>query len=168
MQDELDTFFDASISMLKKNHKSFKDSRLMRVETFNLIQETLEKYTGKAALVLLQRFGELNAEIIINEKKFNNKKLKDLINKSINFGLKNKWFILNNIDFTSNAISIKFNSTFESAVHLAVNFTVCAFLEGFFKKISNSSKEKAICLCEETKCIAKGDDFCEFRIKRIG
>jgi predicted hydrocarbon binding protein len=167
MNMELDIFLNNSIKLLKNNHKFFPKSRIMRLETFNLIQETLEKYTGKAALLLLFRFGELNADIMLNNKNFINKNLKELIENTIVFGSNHKWFDLNNIKFKKNYIVIRFNSTFQSKKHLKVDYTVCSFIEGLIKKISNNTKEKNICICEETKCLAKGDDFCEFKIKSI-
>jgi len=164
---EFEVFLNNSIDLLEKNHKFFPNSRIMRVETFNLIQETLEKYTGKAALLLLSRLGELNAEIMLKGKKFVNMKLKDLLSESIKFGSNHKWFDFDSISYGEEEIIMKFKSTFESKNHSRVNRSVCSFVEGLINKISNSSKEKHICVCEETRCLAKGDEFCEFKIKKI-
>lgn len=165
--DKFDFFLNCAILMLKDNKKKYPDSRLMRIETFNLIQETLEKYTGKAALLLMNRLGELYAESFLEEKKLKNNNLKNLISIAINGGNNMKWFMLKKQDTVNKDIILTFDSTFESAIHKKVDYTACKFLEGFFKKISNSSKENFVCLCEETKCVAKGDDCCEFKIKKV-
>jgi predicted hydrocarbon binding protein len=165
--DNFDIFLSCAILMLKDNKKKYPDSRLMRIETFNLIQETLEKYTGKAALLLMTRLGELYGNSIMENKKFQQMNFNNLILASIKIGNNLNWFILSKKVFNNNEIILRFDSTFESVVHQKVDYSVCNFLTGYFKKISNSSKDNIICLCEETKCIAKGDEYCEFKIKKI-
>ncbi len=161
----LDFFLDAAISFLKKNHNEFQKSRMMRIETFNLIQETLEKYTGKAALLLLSKLGELNAEIIIKDKKMDGKTSK-IVNDAADFIMKRKWIKIKKKEFFKESITLEAEWTFQSKSHSNSKYPVCSFIEGFLKKIASSSNEKKEFLCKETKCIARGDNCCEFKIKQ--
>lgn len=164
----LKTFFNSVIPFLKEKRKLYPGTRITRTESFNQIQETLEKYNGKAALILLFRFGEVSAETMLNNEmlKLKDYSFRNIIKKSIDLAKTFNWFKVESLSSTDNGFKLVTFSTFESALHKKVDYPVCSFITGFLDKVSNSSKEGYICKCSEVKCIAKGDDCCEFKIEK--
>lgn len=162
----LDFFLDAAISILKNNFEKFNDSRMMRIETFSLTQEILEKYTGKAALLLFFNLGEMSADSMIEEKKIKNKSSSILIKEAIDFAQKRKWIKVISKKSINNEIIIINEWTLQSKNRFKTKYCVCSFIEGFFKKVLSYSKDNKKFSCEEIKCLAKGDRYCEFRIKQ--
>ncbi|MDD4352971.1 MAG: 4-vinyl reductase [Candidatus Nanoarchaeia archaeon] len=162
----LDFFLDAATSILKKDFEKFKDSRMMRIETFSLTQEILEKYTGKAALLLFFNLGKMSADSIMEEKKIKNKSVSNLINEAIDFTQQRKWIKIIDKKSFANEISITTEWTLQSKNRSKTNYCVCSFIEGFFEKVLSYSSDEKTFSCKEVKCLARGDKYCEFRIKQ--
>lgn len=162
----LDFFLDAATSILKNNFEKFQDSRMMRIETFSLTQEILEKYTGKAALLLFFNLGKMSADSIMEEKKIKNKSSDNLIKEAIDFAHQRKWIKSIGKKSLANEISIITEWTLQSKNRSKTRYCLCSFIEGFFEKMLSYSAERKTFSCKEVKCLAKGDKCCEFRIKQ--
>ncbi|MFA5303377.1 MAG: 4-vinyl reductase [Candidatus Nanoarchaeia archaeon] len=161
----LDFFLDASTAVLKNSFNKFKNSRIMRVETFSLSQEILEKYTGKAALLLFFNYGEMSAELMAKEKKIKNNNYVEIIKEFTEFAEQRKWIKIKNLKLSEDSAILTCEWTLQSKNHSIKKYCVCSFIEGFIKKILSYSEDKRF-LCNEVKCLARGDDCCEFRIKK--
>ncbi len=162
----LDFFLDTATSILKNNFEKFQDSRMMRIETFSLTQEILEKYTGKAALLLFFNLGGTSADLMISEKKIKDRSANELIKEAINFAQQRKWIKIVSNKKLYNEISIIMEWTLQSKNRSKTRYAVCSFIEGFFEKVLSYSSDKKKYSCKEIKCLARGDNFCEFRIKQ--
>lgn len=160
----LDFFLDASTAVLKNSFNKFKDSRIMRVETFSISQELLEKYTGKAALLLFFNLGEMSAELIAKEKKIKNKNHIGMIKEFADFAEQRRWIKIKSLKFGEDSAILACEWTLQSKKHSIKEYFVCSFIEGFFSKILSSYGKKFS--CKEIKCVARGDDCCEFKIRK--
>ncbi len=142
----------------------------MRAEAFNEIKETLEKITNAGSYVLFFQFGELNADIMTRNGllPIKRKDFKTLVSKGIAVGEELNWYIINSYHIDKNGAKLTAKSTFESRYHKKTKKCICFFIKGYLNKLANSTDDKKNYLCTETKCTAKGDDFCVFEIKKAG
>ncbi len=164
---ELFEFIKTSISFLSEKRRNHPNTRLMRVESFNEIQETLEKFTGKPALTLLYRIGKKSVNCMIDSGEFKDIKRRTfstMLKRGLSLAIEFNWVVPIDVYVHRDKAKFVFNSTFESALHKKVDYPVCAFLRGYFEELANlhSSKKRK---CVEKKCVAKGDDSCVFEIK---
>ncbi len=165
---EILKFVKTSISFLLEKRKYHPNTRLMRLASFNEIQETLERITGRPALTILYKLGKKSAEYMVKEKEIDGVKRRTfntMLKKGIEAGRSFNWFIISEVEMKNKKAKIVCSQTFESALHKKVDYPVCAFLRGYFEELVNMASKDKKYKCIETKCIAKGDDHCVFKIR---
>jgi len=143
----------------------------LRAKTFVNLQKAIESIIGEEATALFY-------EACINAGKDTTKILtKKLGGKGIDFLKKlgefyNSngcgWFKIKKIDIDPEKGGyIQIEQSFIAEEYGKSEKPVCDFLAGFFVGAFNEVFGKEFA-CEETKCIAKGDKYCEFKIQTIG
>jgi predicted hydrocarbon binding protein len=140
----------------------------IRAKTFVNFQKAIESIISEEAKVLFYEAsinaGKDTAKILI--KKIKNK---DFINKLMKFYNSNGcgWFKIKKIDIVPEKGGyIQINQSFIAEEYGKSEKPACDFLAGFFVGLFEEIFKKEY-TCEETKCIAKGDKYCEFKIETI-
>jgi len=67
---------------------------------------------------------------------------------------------------TQKSMTVKIEDCFIPKAIGNTGQTSCHLLRGFFVGALETMTERK-CFCEETKCISKGDSYCEFQLKQI-
>lgn len=79
-----------------------------------------------------------------------------------------RWFKIEdmNIDFENGNTFLRIKQSFIAEIYGEAKKSVCHFLCGFFIGVLEEVFGKKL-TCEESKCIVKGDPYCEFRFEKI-
>ncbi|HLB72228.1 MAG TPA: V4R domain-containing protein [Candidatus Methanoperedens sp.] len=141
---------------------------IVSVETFVHLQKDAEKILGAdGAAVLFYEAGKNAGERWINRFR-NGWDLKDqkFIEAVQNFYADLGWgrFIVE--EDNTNELVIRVENSFIARGYERSEVAVCHFLRGYNAGLAEVLKGKGID-AEETKCAAKGDDCCEFVMKKV-
>ncbi|MEM3406437.1 MAG: V4R domain-containing protein [Nitrososphaerota archaeon] len=141
---------------------------ILRAKTFVNLQKAIESISDEEAKALLY-------EASINVGKDSTKELlkeiknKDFFKKLSKFYSSNGcgWFKIKKINIDPNkGGNIQIEQSFIAEEYGKSEKPVCDFLAGYFVGMLEEIYKKEY-TCEETKCIAKGDKYCEFKIKVV-
>ncbi|MEM3406922.1 MAG: 4-vinyl reductase [Nitrososphaerota archaeon] len=140
----------------------------IRAKTFINLQKTIESIISEEGAALLYEAsinaGKDTAKILI--KKFKNK---DFFKKLSKFYSSNGcgWFKIKKINIDPNKGGyIQIEQSFIAEEYGKSEKPVCDFLAGYFVGMLEEIYKKEY-TCEEIKCIAKGDKYCEFKIEVV-
>jgi predicted hydrocarbon binding protein len=143
---------------------------LMSVETFAMIQEAIKGIFGTGFAIVMLRIGESAgksaAKYYVQE---SDVKKRIALSKEV-FDTPSEWgWGSYNLEITEEPPFIRlkhYNSAFKDLCYLEgesktpENHFVAGFFKGYFSTIL--SKELA---CTKTKCMAKGDEYCEYELR---
>ncbi len=144
----------------------------MRAKTIVNLQKAIESIVGEeeAKSLLYEAFmeaGRETAKVIYKKWK---EKGKIFLKKLLEFYDSKGcgWFKLENIDTDYEKLEgyIRIKQSFIAEEYGKSNKTVCDPLAGYFVGLFEEIFKKEF-MCKEIKCIAKGDKYCEFKIKAI-
>ena len=140
----------------------------IRAKTFVNFQKVIESIIGEEAKALFYE-ASINAGKDTTKKLIKKIKNKDFINKLSKFYDSNGcgWFKIKKIDIDPEKGGyIQINQSFIAEEYGKSEKPVCDFLAGYFVGIFEEIFKKEY-TCEENKCIAKGDKYCEFKIEIV-
>jgi len=141
---------------------------IISIETFVVLQKNAEKILGvDGASILLYEVGKKAAMQWIN--RFNNEwslKDKKFIEAVQNFYAERGWGKFSAEEDNKNGLVIRVESSFITRGYGNSDVPVCHFLRGYNAGLAQVLKGDEIG-AEEVKCAAKGDDCCEFVMKRM-
>ena len=142
----------------------------IRAKTFVNLQKAIESIIGEeeAKALFYDAFinlGRNTAKIIYRKWK---EKGKEFLKKLFEFYDSKGcgWFKLKDINFKNSEIYIQIKQSFIAEEYGKSEKPVCDPLAGYFVGLFEEVFKKEF-ICKETKCIAKGDKHCEFKIKAI-
>jgi len=143
---------------------------IMRAGTFVDLQKQIEKILGVDASALFYeagiRAGRESTRVLLeewDERGIDFLKRWGRFYRSAGVG----WFKLEdiNIDFENENGHLRIKQSFIAEEYSKSNRPVCHFLCGFFSGVLQEVLGEKV-TCEEVKCIAKGDEYCEFKFRR--
>jgi len=144
-----------AISIVLLNRNSFSNLIRTMYEEMNDAGMSFMFYQGKL-------LGSKDAEIFVKHIWTIDK---DTISEVLNVLLAHGWGIPKLVEFSSSEIIIHLYDSFESLAMVEKSERpMCFFIKGYIAGLLATILKREVHI-EETKCIAMGDPYCEFRVK---